>query len=408
MPERKHIMPEKQTETGKGEGARRPRLALPWYGKTLLFLAVFILFFSLFVVPMGIGNAINTLMNTAYYILMNTVFYIMAIAVIAGAISELFSEYGVVELMNRLLSPLMKPLFGMPGASALGIITTYLSDNPAILTLAGDRKFRRYFKRYQVPALTNLGTAFGMGLIVTSSMLALSNRLGGGVAWATLCGNIGTVVGAIVSTRLMLHFTKKAFGPDAPDSTEDIPEEAAPEEKPHGFLRMLSALMEGGKKGVDLGLAIIPGVLVICSVVMMLTYGAPEGGVYTGAAKEGIALLPKIADWTGFLLKPLFGFSSGEALAIPVTALGSAGAALSMVTQLVADGQVSLNDIAVFTAICMCWSGYLSTHVLMMDALKCNRFTGKAILCHTIGGVAAGVTAHWLFVLLAMLLHLPL
>ncbi len=402
-------MPEKQTEKPRGEGLRRPRFALPWYGKTLLFLAFFLLFFSLFVVPMGIGNAINTLMNTAYYILMNTVFYIMAIAVIAGAISELFSEYGVVELINRLLSPLMRPLFGMPGASALGVVTTYLSDNPAILTLAGDRKFRRYFKRYQIPALTNLGTAFGMGLIVTSSMLALSNRLGGGVAWAALCGNLGTVVGAIVSTRLMLHFTKKAFGADAPDITEDIVETETPEEeKPHGFLRMLSAMMEGGKKGVDLGLAIIPGVLIICSVVMMLTYGAPEGGAYTGAAKEGVALLPWIADKIGFLLNPLFGFSSGEALAIPVTALGSAGAALSMVTQLVADGQVTLNDIAVFTAICMCWSGYLSTHVSMMDALKCNRFTGKAILCHTIGGIAAGVTAHWLFVLAATLLHLPM
>ena len=402
-------MPDKQTDKPKGEGLRRPRFTLPWYGKTLLFLVFFLLFFSLFVVPMGIGNAINTLMNTAYYILMNTVFYIMAIAVIAGAISELFSEYGVVELINRLLSPLMRPLFGMPGASALGVVTTYLSDNPAILTLAGDRKFRRYFKRYQVPALTNLGTAFGMGLIVTSSMLALSNRLGGGIAWAALCGNLGTVVGAIVSTRLMLHFTKKAFGTEAPDITEDVAENETPEEeKPHGFLRMLSALMEGGKKGVDLGLAIIPGVLIICSVVMMLTYGAPEGGVYTGAAKEGVALLPWIADKIGFLLNPLFGFSSGEALAIPVTALGSAGAALSMVTQLVADGQVTLNDIAVFTAICMCWSGYLSTHVSMMDALKCNRFTGKAILCHTIGGVAAGVTAHWLFVLVATLLRLPM
>ncbi|MBR4907339.1 MAG: hypothetical protein IKZ44_10890 [Clostridia bacterium] len=364
-------------------------------------------YFVVFAIPMGVGESLNTLMNTAYHVLMNTVFYLMAIAVIAGAISELLSEFGVVELINKILSPLMKPLFGMPGASALGIVTTYLSDNPAILTLANDTKFRRFFKAYQVPALTNLGTAFGMGLIVTSSMLALSGKLGTGVAWAALCGNLATVIGAIVSTRLMLFFMKRAFTDhEAPAVIESEKEETVEEgEKPKGFLRVLSALMDGGKKGVDLGLAIIPGVLIICSFVMMLTYGMPEGG-YTGAAKEGLGVLPWIADKIGFLLKPLFGFSNNQALAIPVTALGSAGAALTMIVQLVEDGAVNLNDIAVFTAICMCWSGYLSTHVSMMDTLKCNRFTGKAILCHTIGGLCAGVAAHWMFMLINVIFHL--
>ena len=374
----------------------------------IICLIAIVAFFVVFAIPMGVGQSLNTLMNTAYHVLMNTVFYLMAIAVIAGAISELLSEFGVVELINKVLSPLMRPLFGMPGASALGIVTTYLSDNPAILTLANDTKFRRFFKAYQIPALTNLGTAFGMGLIVTSSMLALSTKLGSGVAWAALCGNIATVFGAVVSTRLMLFFMKRAFKDhNVPAVTEPEHEETVDEaEKPHGFLRVLSALMDGGKKGVDLGLAIIPGVLIICSVVMMLTYGAPADGIYTGSAKEGIGVLPWVADKIGFLLKPLFGFSNNQALAIPVTALGSAGAALTMIVQLVEDGAVSLNDIAVFTAICMCWSGYLSTHVSMMDTLKCNRFTGKAILCHTVGGLFAGVVAHWLFMLLNVFLHL--
>ena len=52
--------------------------------RAALFLAGTIAFFAVFAIPMGLGNAINTLMNTAYRILMETVFYIMAIAVIAG------------------------------------------------------------------------------------------------------------------------------------------------------------------------------------------------------------------------------------------------------------------------------------------------------------------------------------
>ena len=372
-----------------------------------------IAFFTIFAIPMGLSNAINTLMKTAFDLLLNTVFYIMALAVIAGALSELMSEFGVVDLINRILSPLMKPLFGMPGASALGIVTTYLSDNPAILTLASDNKFRRFFKAYQVPALTNLGTSFGMGLIVTSFMLAFSKQLGNGVIWAALCGNLGTVVGAIVSTRLMLVFMKRQFDKDEPAVFEpEVENNDGRAEKPRGVLHVLNALMDGGKKGVDLGLAVIPGVLIICSVVMMLTKGAPAGG-YSGEAYEGIGALPWLADKINFLLKPLFGFASSEALGVPVTALGSAGAALPMIREIVLDSASSgiaakaiLNDIAVFTAICMCWSGYLSTHVSMMDALHCNRFTGKAILCHTIGGLCAGIAAHWLFMLIALIFHL--
>lgn len=101
-------------------------------------------------------------------------------------------------------------------------MTTYLSDNPAILTLADDASFRRYFKRYQLPALTNLGTAFGMGAVITAFMLGLQLTSGGGnFGLAVLVGNLGAVFGSIVSARLMLRFTKKVFGTEA---YCDIPE----------------------------------------------------------------------------------------------------------------------------------------------------------------------------------------
>ena len=219
--------------------------------KSFLFLLAFLGVFCVFAIPMGLGNALNTLMNTAYELLIGTVFKIMAIAVIAGAVSNLLTEFGVVALLNKLLSPLMRPLFGMPGASALGIVSTYLSDNPAILTLADDRKFIRYFKAYQVPALTNLGTAFGMGLIVTSFTLSLSGKMGGRVWLAALCGNLGAVAGAIVSTRLMLMMMKKVFDQDVPalqPETEDFGAEQV-KRCNSGFLHVLTALLEGGEKG---------------------------------------------------------------------------------------------------------------------------------------------------------------
>ena len=164
----------------------------------------------------------------------------------------------------------------------------------------------------------------------------------------------------------------------------------------------MDALLSGGKSGVELGLGIIPGVLLICTMVLMLTNSAPAGG-YTGAAYEGVGLLPWVGSKLSFILQPLFGFSSPEAIAVPITALGAAGAAIGIVEKLIAAALANAHDVAVFTAMCMCWSGYLSTHVAMMDSLKCSYLTGVAILCHTVGGLCAGAFANWVYNLLMLI-----
>ena len=370
----------------------------------LIFLGIFVGLCSV----MGTVNMFNTMMSTAYDLLMSTVFYIMAIAVLAGAISALFSEFGVIALLNKLLGRIIELIYGLPGASAVGVFTTYLSDNPAILTLANDNNFRRYFKKYQLPALTNIGTAFGMGLIITTFMAGLHSPVGESFGLAVLVGNIGAIVGSIVSTRLMLWRTAKIYGKtercDCGSGAEqmDVNKFRKVREGSVGA-RFLDALLEGGKSGVDMGLSVIPGVLIICTVGRMLT-NSPSAEGFTGAAYEGVGLLPWIGEKLSFILQPLFGFQSSEAIAVPITALGAAGAAIGIVKELVAEGLANAHDIAVFTSMCMCGSGYLSTHVAMMDSLKCSKLTGTAIICHTIGGLCAGVFSNWFFKLLILIL----
>lgn len=370
-----------------------------------VFIAVFGAFIGALATKMGMVNMMNTMMNTAYDLLLNTVLKIMAIAVLAGAVAGLLTEFGVVALLNKILSPFMEPIYGLPGASVVGVFTAYLSDNPAILALAEEMGFRCYFKKYQLPALTNIGTSFGMGMIVTAFMAGIQSPTGENLIKAVLLGNLGAVVGSVVSVRIMLHFTKKEYGTEEwcisqdGDDLVDINLYRKVRSGSSGS-RFMEALLEGGKSGVDMGMAIIPGVLIICTVVLMLSNGASSDGTYTGAAYEGIALLPWLSAKLEFILKPLFGFGSPQAIAVPVTALGAAGAAISLVPSMVQNGLAGGNDIAVFTAMCMCWSGYLSTHVAMMDSLKCTKMTGKAILSHTIGGLSAGVAAHMIFLLI--------
>ncbi|MCM1005707.1 MAG: hypothetical protein NC402_05350 [Prevotella sp.] len=345
---------------------------------------------------MGVANMLNTIMHTGHDLLLNTVFYLMAICVITGAIGRIFVEFGVVTLVEKLLKPLMKPLFNLPGVASLGAVMTFLSDNPAIISLSQDKRFCSYFKKYQYISLTNFGTAFGMGLLVMVFMV------GQGYFIAPLIGFIGAFIGCIVSTRLMQRFVIKAYPHYAQESAlneahEHTEEEEGPKEKGSTFIRVLNSLLDGGKTGVDVGLAIIPGVVIISTLVMILTFGPSSNGEYTGAAYEGIELLPLLAGKVGFVFEWLFGFTDPHLVAFPITALGAVGAALGLVPSFITSGWIDGNAIAVFTAIGMCWSGYLSTHTAMLDSMGYRELTPKAILAHTIGGLVAAVVAHLIF-----------
>mgnify|MGYP000982123202 FL=1 len=206
----------------------------------------------------------------------------------------------------------------------------------------------------------------------------------------------------------MQHFVIKAYPAYAVENANDsesgqeLPEIQHPEEK-SVFLRTLNALLDGGKASVDVGLAIIPGVLIISTLVMVLTFGPGSNGSYTGAAYEGIDLLPALANKLDWLFGALFGFTDPHQIAFPITALGAVGAALSLVPNFLAHGWVDGNAIAVFTAIGMCWSGFLSTHTAMLDSLGYRELTGKAILSHTFGGLTAAFVAHIIMLLIGWL-----
>ncbi|MDE6378119.1 MAG: hypothetical protein K2K72_05180 [Duncaniella sp.] len=352
-------------------------------------------------VRMGLPNMLNTIMHTAHDLLLNTVFYLMGICVVTGAIGRLFVEFGVVKLLENILRPLMKPLFNLPGVASLGAVLTFLSDNPAIISLAQDKRFSQYFKKYQFISLTNFGTAFGMGLLVIVFMI------GQGYYLAPVIGLVGAFCGCIVSTRIMQRFIIKAY-PNfkieeaLSEAVDDIKEEE--KEEKSLFIRVLNSLLDGGRTGVDVGIAIIPGVLIISTLVMLLTFGPSMTGEYTGGAYEGVELLPWLAQKVNFIFEFLFGFTDPHLIAFPITALGAVGAALSLVPNFMSQGWVDGNAIAVFTAIGMCWSGYLSTHTAMLDSLGFRELTPKAILAHTIGGLCAAIVAHMLYVVVTLLI----
>lgn len=370
--------------------------------EALVFLAVLSVFFGSLGWRMGSANLLNSIMATAFDLLTNTVFFIMSITVLSGALAKLFIEFGVLRLVEYVLRPLMRPLYNLPGVAALASVMTFLSDNPAIMSIAHDKNFRSYFTDRELASLPNFGTAFGMGLIVVTYMTSL------GYFSAAMLGVAGAALGGVVATRLMQRLCRSEF-PTLSDEQRRQREASADEgqiafrSEGSFFERFLNSILEGGKSGVDLGLAIIPGVLIISTLVILITFGPKDPAVgYQGLAGEGVPVLPWVVSKMGFLFRWLFGFEHAELIAFPVTSLGSVGAALSLFPEFLKSGFIGGNEVAVCTGMGMCWSGFLSTYTAMYDALGMRRCLGRAIVSQVIGGVCAGAIAHFLWLLVSL------
>ncbi len=362
---------------------------------------------------MGIGPAFSVIMKTAHDLLLNTSFYIMAVAVLAGAVSSVFSEFGVISLINKLISPLMRPLFKLPGASALGAVSCFFSDNPAIVVNAQDPGYAKYFKKYEWATMVNFGTTFGMGIIITTGILGIQ---AGAYATSVIVGLLCAFIGGSVSVRLLMRKTKKIYGPDDNVGSEYLDNALDINNVPTGyrkvregtpFQRGLNATFDGGRAGVQLGLSIIPGILIFTTFVMMLTNGPSEvEGVktYLGAAYEGTGLLTWLGDRITFILTPLFGLAHTEVLGPILTSLGACGASIAGAKQLAEAGIMSGHDMAVYFAISYCWAGFLSTHASMTDTMKVRGIVTYAMLVHFIGGLVAGIVANYGYLLISMIL----
>lgn len=376
----------------------------------IICLLVIIALFGYLGSVMGMTNMLNTIMKTAHGLLLNTVFYLMSMCVLTGALSKILTEFGVVHLLQIMLRHVMRPLYNMPGVAIVASIMTFLSDNPAIITLSKNKHFAKYFKVYQYISLANFGTAFGMGLLVIVFMI------GQGYFAAPFIGLIGAASGGIIATRLMQYFICKKYPEyrtqDAVSAQEkeliekEKKQQTDEEEKPNTFIRILNALLDGGKSGVEIGLAIIPGVIIICTLVMMFTFGGSIEGtdangnniiVYTGEAYQGCGLLPLLASKLSTIFEWLFGFTAPELIAFPITALGAVGAALSLIPEFTSKGIIDDNAVAVFTAMGMCWSGFLSTHTAMLDSMGYRKLLVQDFISQIVGGIGAGVIAHWLY-----------
>lgn len=90
---------------GEARGANKEKSKTMKTLEPVLFLVIFGAMFGYLASRMGMSNLMNTLMQTAYHLLLETVFFLMGITVLMGALAGVLTEFGVVQLLEKILRP---------------------------------------------------------------------------------------------------------------------------------------------------------------------------------------------------------------------------------------------------------------------------------------------------------------
>lgn len=128
-------------------------------------LAVIFALFGYIASVMGTPNMLNTIMKTAHDLLLNTVFYLMGICVITGALGRLFVEFGVVNLLEKMLRPLMRPLFNLPGVASLGAVMHIPFRQPGHHFVVSGQALQQFFQKVSIYLLDQLWNRLRYGSV---------------------------------------------------------------------------------------------------------------------------------------------------------------------------------------------------------------------------------------------------
>ena len=220
--------------------------------------------------------------NTGGLIMSGLLPTLFSIFFFAGLLLPLLLNFGLLEFVGSLLVKLMRPVFKLPGRSAIDCIASWLGDG-TIGVLLTSKQYEEGF--YSEREATIIGTNFSLVSITFS--LVIINQVGLGHLFVPfyLTVTLACIVAAIVVPK---------FGPLKKkrdilfDGSEKLPSEDLPEGYTglsYGFERALdraekesivkSIFIDGSKNVVDMWFAVIPMVMAIGTLALIIAEHTP-------------------------------------------------------------------------------------------------------------------------------------
>ncbi|USE33828.1 YjiH family protein [Endozoicomonas sp. SCSIO W0465] len=218
------------------------------------------------------GMVLNDLMPTLF-----------SVFIFAGLLLPLLMNFGLLELLGTLMTRIMRPVFNLPGRSAIDCIASWLGDGSVGILMTSKQYETSYYTQREAAVI---GTTFSVVSITFSLVVIAQVGLDHLFTQFYLTVCFAGLVAAIIVPKLPpLSRKKDVFicGKTRSDDDEIIPpgtsafawglQQAL--EKAAKITNPVKVIQDGGKNAIDMVFAVLPVVMGIGTIALMITEYTP-------------------------------------------------------------------------------------------------------------------------------------
>ncbi len=161
--------------------------------------------------------------DTGGLILYDLILGLFSIFLFAGFLLPLLTDFGLLELVGALLTPVMRPLFGLPGRSSIDCVASWVGDGTVGVALTNKQYLEGYYTKREAAVIATTFSAVSITFcLVVLEQVGLSHLFGPYYLTITLAG----IVAAIVMPKLPPLKSKddSYYNNNKADLGEDVPE----------------------------------------------------------------------------------------------------------------------------------------------------------------------------------------
>nr|WP_160055215.1 YjiH family protein [Shewanella litoralis] len=234
-------------------------------------------------VYLQVGPEMITSSATGGLVLNDLVPVLFSVFIFAGMLLPLLLNFGLLEFFGTLLTKVMRPIFNLPGRSAIDCMASWLGDGSVGILMTNKQYETRFYTEREAAVI---GTTFS-AVSITFSLVVISQvKLEHLFVpfYLTVC--LAGIVAAVIVPKLPpLSWKKDTYIDNTPrhEDDESIPtshgvfswgfEQAMQRASTAGGVKHV--LVEGIKNVVDMIFGVIPVVMAIGTVALMLAEHTP-------------------------------------------------------------------------------------------------------------------------------------
>ncbi|WP_415752738.1 YjiH family protein [Salinivibrio proteolyticus] len=226
----------------------------------------------------GYGSELIMGELTGAFVLNDLLPILLSVFIFAGLLLPLLTSFGLLEMLGAVFTKVMRPLFGLPGRSAVDCAASWLGDG-SVGILMTSKQYEQGFYTQREAAV--VGTTFSAVSISFSLVVIAQVDLMHMFTWFYLAVCLAGIAAAIIVPRLPPLCWKKDELIDG--STRQSNEEVLPEghttlsyglqcalNRAEKIRSVNSVLKEGAQNAVDMVLGVLPVVMAIGTAALMV------------------------------------------------------------------------------------------------------------------------------------------